>query len=197
MAVDSDFRLIAITAENPVPEEAKKIVFLLRSGFFRVHLRHPAASRREMRDLIEAIPLELHKRILLHGHFDLAADFNLGGLHLNQRCPVPPPFYRGGLSRSCHSIKEVEASEGMDYVTLSPVFDSISKKGYRSAFSADDLSSLSSLNIPVIALGGVNFNNITELGKYNFSGAAMLGTLEWELPFDEFSRKLKDNLPTC
>lgn len=171
---------IAITPE--IPDERKEpgmIRCLLEGGWDRVHLRHPGASRREMRDLIEAIPQELHSRLVLHGHFDLVNDFNLGGLHLNRRCPTPPANYRGALSRSCHTIGEVKEDSGLNYVTLSPIFDSISKSGYRSAFTPTELSQLDAVTTPVIALGGVTPERIDELKRYNFSGFAMLGSIPW------------------
>lgn len=172
--------MIAITPEETVEDEGRKITVLLRSGWDRVHLRHPNASRRDIQAIIEQIPQEFHNRIVLHGHFDLTAEFNLGGLHLNHRCPTSPSFYKGPLSRSCHSIDEVMQAGGMTYVTLSPVFDSISKQGYKSAFSAEELRELDDTPVPVIALGGVTPERIAELQNFNFSGYAMLGAVGWD-----------------
>lgn len=172
---------IAITPE--IPDERKEpgmIRCLLEGGWDRVHLRHPGASRREMRDLIEAIPQELHSRLVLHGHFDLVSDFNLGGLHLNRRCPTPPANYRRALSRSCHTIGEVKENSGLDYVTLSPIFDSISKSGYRPAFTPAELSRLDSVTTSIVALGGITPERIDELKRYNFNGFAMLGSIPWK-----------------
>lgn len=173
---------IAITPETlgDIKREAAAVRSLLEAGWDRAHLRHPGASRSDMQRLIEAIPQELHGRLVLHGHFDLCNFFNLGGLHLNRRCPSPPPLYRGALSRSCHTVGEVMASEGMAYVTLSPVFDSISKQGYLSGFSPDDFAALADAPVPVIALGGVTPERIAQLGGMNFSGFAMLGSIPWD-----------------
>ena len=123
-----------------------------------------------MRRLIEAIPPQMHTRLVIHDHFDLISRYRLGGLHLNRRCPVAPHGYSGGLSRSCHSIDEVMAGGTMDYVTLSPVFDSISKSGYMAAYSHEELLRLSGAPTKVIALGGVNPERIDFLKRYNFTG---------------------------
>lgn len=176
----TDKWLIAITPEQPVDDEGRQITALLRDGWHRVHLRHPQASLREIRSIIETVSPELHNRIVLHGHFDLTAEFNLGGLHLNHRCPVPPSFYRGALSRSCHTVNEVIQSAHMSYVTLSPIFDSISKHGYKAAFTHEDLLRLTDATVPVIALGGITHDRITQLDGYNFSGYAMLGAVGWQ-----------------
>lgn len=169
---------IAITPELIEPDEHLLIRQALGSGFHYVHLRHPGASLRDMRNLIEAIPARLHPRLKLHGHFDLLHSFNIGGVHLNSRCPSAPPGYRGNISCSCHSIEELKGLSGMEYATLSPIFDSISKHGYRAKFTPDDLRRLDDVtNVPVIALGGITPERVDALAGYNFSGYAVLGAL--------------------
>lgn len=170
---------IFITPEDITPGEAALIVRLLDGGWDMVHLRHPSASLRQMRDLVESIPQRLHPRLRLHGHFSLAAEFNLGGLHLNRRCPKAPAFYSGPVSRSCHSVEEVEASADCDYVTLSPIFDSVSKPGYRAAFTAKELERLNAIDRPrVIALGGITPERVREIERFNFAGYAVKGAID-------------------
>lgn len=170
---------IFITPEDIEPDEPRRIADVLDAGWDYVHLRHPAASLRDMRTLIEAVPQRYHGRLRLHGHFSLAAEFNLGGLHLNRRCPAPPDFYTGPLSRSCHSIEEATAADGCDYVTLSPIFDSISKPGYHAAFADADLRRLNHISRPlVIALGGITPQRIALLQDYNFAGYAVKGAID-------------------
>lgn len=170
---------IYITPEDILPGEPAMVERVLDCGWDYVHLRHPGASLRDMRNLIEAIGQRYHGRLRLHGHFILASEFNLGGLHLNRRCMEVPPFYSGPVSRSCHSVEEVRRSKGCDYVTLSPVFDSISKPGYRAAFSTGELVSLNEIAEPgVIALGGVRPDRIKEIEKYNFRGFAVKGGID-------------------
>lgn len=170
---------IFITSEAIGLDEPSVVSSLLENGWDMAHLRHPGASWRDMRNLIEAIPQQYHRRLRLHGHFELAAHFNLGGLHLNGRCPQPPAFYTGPVSRSCHSLDDVLASGECDYVTLSPVFDSISKPGYRSAFTANELRFIiAQAPVAVIALGGVTPERIDEIGDMGFSGYAVKGAID-------------------
>lgn len=132
------FLKIAITKPEIISSEADMISSLLVNGLDYVHIRKPEASLRDIRNLIEDIPYRLRKRLRLHGHFELFNDFNLGGAHLNSRCPVAPQA-ACRLSKSCHSIEELNGCEDYEYVTLSPIFDSISKAGYHSAFDINDL----------------------------------------------------------
>lgn len=185
---------IAITPPELTDErkEAEMIRAIIDDGSWdKVHLRHPQASRREMSRLIEAVPHEMHRRLVVHGHFDLINDFNLGGLHLNRRCPQPPALYNGSLSRSCHTINEVLTATDLAYVTLSPIFDSISKSGYNAAFTDGQLSQLADTTVPVIALGGVTPERIDHLRRHNFSGFAMLGSLPWTAEIGDMIRFVK------
>ena len=175
----TDMMRIAVTGTEPRHDEGEWIATILREGWDAVHLRHPAASLSEMRRLIESVPQQFHSRLRLHGHFELINEFNVGGLHLNRRCPAPPANYRGGLSRSCHTVEEVaEADSHLEYVTLSPVFDSISKPGYTAAFSDYELESIETFSSPiVIALGGVTPERIDFIRRSGFGGYAVLGYL--------------------
>lgn len=177
--VDNILRIF-ITPEALAENESATVTTMLDSGLWDIaHLRHPSASLREMRHLVESIPQRLHGRLRLHGHFSLAAEFNLGGLHLNRRCQHAPAFYSGPLSRSCHSIEEAAASTDCDYVTLSPIFNSISKPGYKSAFTAVDLKSIGNITSPrIIALGGITPERVGELIAYGFGGYAVKGAAD-------------------
>ncbi|MDE6276890.1 MAG: thiamine phosphate synthase [Muribaculaceae bacterium] len=165
-------KLIAITTPHFWPGEALAIRRLLDCGWSRVHIRKPEASPDELRGLIEAIPPQYYPRLSLHDRFDLALAYGLGGVHLNMRNPLPPHGWKGLVSRSCHSLEELAQFAALDYLTLSPVFDSISKPGYKSAFGSAALSSTSLKN--VYALGGVSFSRLRELELLGFEGAAML-----------------------
>ena len=62
----------------------------------------------------------------------------------------------------------------------SPIFDSISKKGYKHSFSNRDLEDAGNsgiINEKVIALGGIIPQFIPQLRAWNFGGAAFLGDI--------------------
>jgi thiamine-phosphate pyrophosphorylase len=65
-------------------------------------------------------------------------------------------------------------------VTLSPVFDSISKAGYNSGFTYATLKEASKKGIiegNVIALGGISTSNIASIVDMGFGGVAVLGAV--------------------
>ena len=63
---------------------------------------------------------------------------------------------------------------------MSPIYDSISKAGYKSGFSKEALMQASANGVideKVIALGGVTFDKIAVLKALNFGGVAMIGAI--------------------
>ncbi len=186
-------RRIVITRPDFFRGEADTIADMLDRGACRVHIRKPGAAVECMAALIEAIPEEYRGRISLHDCPSLACRYGIGGIHLNSRCPSVPDGFRGMVSRSCHSIAELRAlSADISYAFLSPVFDSISKTGYRAAFGREELSAAAReglLGERVFALGGVAPANFTEVEALGFGGAALLGAA-WQ-PVDRSRFRLQ------
>lgn len=170
---------IVITLPDFFDGEAGQIVQLLHSSIDLVHIRKPDATLDELENLLLQIPAEYHSRLVLHDHHSLAVKYHLHGIHLNGRNPLPPAGWTGSVSRSCHSLGEVkEWKAKCDYVSLSPIFDSISKQGYHAAFSHEDLAKARAEGIidrKVLALGGVTFHRIDEVLDMGFGGGMILG----------------------
>lgn len=174
-------RLIIITRPDFFPEEAVHINALFRNGLEILHLRKPHATITDIHNLLKAIQPAYYPHIVLHDGFSLIHEFPLKGIHLNGRNPQSPPDFKGSVSCSCHSLPEVSRrKEKCDYVFLSPIYDSISKKGYASAFSQDILQAASDKGIidhKVFGLSGINASHIPGLKALHFGGVALLGTI--------------------
>lgn len=158
-----NFKIIVITSPWPVDKESEKLTRLLDAGLDMLHIRKPEFSPEEITSLVESLPKEYRCKMAIHYHPQLAE--SLG-------CRA-----HGITSKSCHSITELSEKE-YEYVFLSPIFDSISKRGYKSKFDSDTVD-LSLSKSPVIALGGISRHNLGRVEKAGFSGAAMLGQV-WE-----------------
>lgn len=174
-------RIVVITAEPFAAGEAEVIRRLLDAGIDRIHVRKPGAGEEPLRRLIESLPVGCYPRLSLHDRLPLAAEYGLGGVHLNARNPAPPEGFRGLVSRSCHTLGEVaEHAADTDYRFLSPIFDSISKSGYRAAFSEADLHDAAAQGIidtRAYALGGVRPDLLPRVRACGFGGAALLGCI--------------------
>ena len=170
---------ITITRPDFFPGESVFISRLLASGVDIVHLRKPGATAADCARLLDELPADDRRRIVVHDFFELVGPYDLRGIHLNARRNTVPDGYKGHVSRSCHSLEEVKLYKAAcDYVFLSPIFNSISKQGYASAFTDETLKQASSEGIidrKVVALGGVTPDKISYLRRLGFGGAAMLG----------------------
>lgn len=182
-------KLITITMPDFFEGEADAIASLFDAGLEILHLRKPGASYAEMENLLRRLPAEYLGRIVVHGHFQLVSSWKLKGVHLNGRNPVAPAGFTGHISRSCHSLEEVaEYKRVCDYVFLSPIYDSISKEGYASAFTPDCLREARQAGIidaKVIALGGITADRLPEVGSLGFGGVALLGDV-WQRKGTDF-----------
>lgn len=174
-------KLIVITLPTFFVEEDKIITALFEEGLDILHLRKPETAAMYSERLLTLIPEKYHKNIVTHEHFYLKQEFGLMGIHLNARNPQEPPEYSGHVSCSCHSVEEVKNKKKFyDYVFMSPIFDSISKEGYNSAYTPEELRQASKEGIidkNVMALGGINPDNILQIKDYGFGGAAILGDI--------------------
>ena len=170
---------ITVTSPSFFDGEASFIGRLLSGGVDIVHLRKPGAAESDCARLLDALTAEERKRIVIHDFFELAGPYGLRGIHLNARRSEIPAGYTGHVSRSCHSLEEIERWKPVcNYVFLSPVFDSISKQGYRAGVTPEILRRASEEGIideKVIALGGVTPDKLQLLHSLGFGGAAMLG----------------------
>lgn len=187
-------KLIVITRPDFFEGEAEAINLLFANGLKRLHLRKPDAKTADIESLLQQIPTAYHDRIALHDGHELALAYPIGGIHLNTRHPEAPCGFKGRISRSCHSLDEVNRYKDMcDYVFLSPIFDSISKSGYASAFDAERLRAAGRLiDSRVIALGGISLNRIDEAKNLGFGGVALLGDIwnKTEADFTDHFRHL-------
>lgn len=186
-------QLIVISPPLSVPDEARLACELLALGLARFHVRKPAWSRVEVAAYLAAIPVQYHPRLVLHSHHALAAELDLGGVHLTaaSRHQGIRPMRRPGqtLSTSFHTLAEIrQHRQRYDYVFLSPIFNSLSKTNYPAAFTLTEITAaLGQLRhragyVPqVLALGGVAAAQLPAVQQAGFAGAAVLGTV-WQSP---------------
>lgn len=181
------WRLIGITLPqyNDWEKEKQIIKNLLQNNEIEYfHIRKPEFTSEQMSLWLEDLPLAIRKRLSLHDCTELAKEFQIGGVHLNKRNNYTAPFsFEGRISRSCHSIEEVGRwKPKCDYVFLSPIYNSISKEGYESRFSQEELRQAVEQGVideNVFALSGVEPSKFPELKEIGFSAVAIMGFI-WQ-----------------
>jgi hypothetical protein len=161
-------KLIVISPPSVVSNEHQIVNSLFENGLEIFHIHKPDFSKQESNNFIQQIPSKYYNQIALHSAF--------------------PKF---------HSIQELQGSPpeggswgGASYAFLSPIFDSISKREYKSKFlnvKSELISAISGKNI--IALGGIDEDKIEICRARGFSGVAVLGAI-WNStnPVEKFKR---------
>ncbi|MES2799299.1 MAG: bifunctional hydroxymethylpyrimidine kinase/phosphomethylpyrimidine kinase [Bacteroidota bacterium] len=174
---------ILLSYPDSVANEAARINLLMAENFDVFHLRKPNWTAGQVKQLLNQLSSDVLKRTSLHQHHDVAIEFGIQRLHF-------PADLRNSFSSlqleemkwddavfstSVHSTDEyLELSDVFDYTFLGPVFDSISKEGYK-AINPD--LSRKNAHVDVIALGGITPKNESLAVQMGFDGVAVLGSV--------------------
>lgn len=191
--------IIVISPEEVVQNETEIINELFQEGLNLLHIRKPFINAEEMKDFIQKIDSKFYSQLVLHSHYDLAKDFNISRFHfreVDRQNGLFQSFTDKIISTSVHDIETFNLlSEDWEYAFISPVFPSISKKGYgENSNILNDIKKRDHPNVKLIALGGINENNINEVFESEVDGVALLGAI-WESdePLHVF-RKCRQNI---
>ncbi|PYF77133.1 thiamine phosphate synthase [Pedobacter nutrimenti] len=187
-----------IVVSNPASlnREPEIINAFFEHGLSVFHLRKPDYTREQLALLIQQIKTEYHSKIALHHHHELINEYKIRRLHypekLRKECPglLKKPGYT--YSTSIHNLAEYERiSDLFDYVLLGPVFDSISKKGYKSIDQSNHPNKLYNKKMNIIGIGGITQSNGKKALEYGFNGLALMGYLwQMERPEENFKQLL-------
>lgn len=175
--------LILITPEQDQEKETDFINTFFNNGLEILHLRKPFKSYAQHMAYLSAINEQFHNKIVLHYQHDLAEDFMLKGIHIQEQPRVDfgeefglyvSRFTSQGydVSTSFHNPSEIMLYKDVPliYNLLSPVFTAISQPGMEGkAFDVSDIT------VPVIGMGGVHADNIQLVKKLGYAGVGVLG----------------------
>jgi thiamine-phosphate pyrophosphorylase len=199
-----ELKLIVISSPEGFEGEIKIVHELFELGMRHFHLRKPKFSTEQLKQYLDRINKKYRDRIIIHSHHELCISYKLRGIHLTRK-HLKNSFLQSWFRMKYIKMRKpgVEVTAGMhtigsmkrknpgyNYVFLSPVFNSISKIGYRSTFNEESLiSGLAKSNYEVIAMGGVDEDKIEKARAMGFDGVAILGGL-WKSaePVEKFKR---------
>jgi len=176
--------IIVITPEDIVQNETELINELFQEGLNLLHIRKPFINAEEMTDFIQKIDSKFQSQLVLYSHYDLAENFNISRFHfreIDRQNGLFQFFTDKIISTSVHDIETFnELSGNWEYSFISPVFPSISKKGYgENSNILNDIKKRDNPNVKLIALGGIYEKNINEIFESEVDGVALLGAI-WE-----------------
>jgi len=182
-------KIILISNPVDIQKEHELIEALFEKGLDYFHLRKPDHQKSDFENFLKKIKPSFYKKISIHSHYDFIGKYNLRGIHLPEKIINEPEVKELiktvkkrnlTVSSSIHSVFDIKECNKFDYIFLSPVFDSISKPDYHSKIDLEEfkkLKSLENIKPKVIALGGIDINNIQKISEVGFDGHAILGAI--------------------
>ena len=188
--------IVLISPEENLHNEIVILNQLFEADLEYFHLRKPEKNYQEHADYLNQIDAKYHNRIVVHYFHDLVNAYHLKGIHFQEqkrKDHVDNPgryfkrlnMYGKTISSSFHEPDDLENCEfEFDYHLLSPVFSSISKKGYEGrGFDVNHIDKR------IIGMGGVTTDNLIEFNKLGFKGVGVLGGI-WNnsQPLDVFKK---------
>ncbi|MDR2237599.1 MAG: thiamine phosphate synthase [Chryseobacterium sp.] len=191
--------ILIITPEEIMSGETDCINQLFQKGLDLLHIRKPFISRKEMDGFLSEIDAAFYPQLVLHSHYELADDYCISRFHFREAARMGGAYeaYRdkGIISTSVHDISAYnELGKEWEYAFISPVFPSISKKGYGEGTEVlHEIQHRNNPEVKLVALGGINQHNIREISAYETDGVALLGAI-WESddPLETFEKCRKN-----
>jgi len=175
-----DFGAYVITSEDHIKIAQKAC----RSGAKVIQYRDKTSSRKEIVRIakeIRKITKDYNCLFIINDFIDIAMIVNADGVHLGQddidtngaRKVLGNKFIIG---ISTHSLKQAIDAErsGADYIGCGPIFKTPTKENYEPVGLQLLKDVLKKVNIPVVAIGGINSENILKISNSGCKNAAMV-----------------------
>lgn len=179
---------------------AKSIAEAILGGVTVVQLREKALSTLEFYRLaqeVKTVTESFKVPLIINDRLDIALAVDAAGLHIGQK-DLPAAVARRLLGPekilgvSAANIEEALEAErdGADYLGVGAVFPTATKSDVRSV----DLEGLQKIKrqvkIPVVAIGGINRNNIKNIMETGVDGVAVVSAILGEADITGAARNL-------
>lgn len=159
----------------------------IKGGVTAVQLREKCTNSAEFYEIaskVKAITDKHNIPLIINDRLDIALAVNAAGVHLGQQ-DLPAKLAREligsdkilGVSAATLQEAKTAAEDGADYIGVGAVFPTLTKQDAR-AVSLEDLKQIKkSVSIPVVAIGGINENNVEGLKAANIDGIAAISCI--------------------
>lgn len=167
--------------------DAKTVIKLFDAGLGKLHIQPNREWRvGDYEKFLKKVPKIYWPRIVLEEHHQLVLNHQLGGFQMYHGDRIPARWPKSvSLSCKCHSYDEMRSlPKALNYVFLSPIFPSISKRDYVPQRTTREFQVIaerwrSEGGCPVYGLGGVTPQNATRVREMGLDGVAFIGSV-WE-----------------
>lgn len=155
----------------------------INGGISAIILREKDLSYEELLAMAKKVKKIIGTRdvkLIINSSLEVAKEVEAYGFHLNFKKFIETKLcFKGIIGVSVHSLEEAIAAEkqGADYLLLGHIFETDCKKGLPPR-GIDLIKTIKrNVNIPIIALGGINPKNILQVMEANADGAAVMSTI--------------------
>lgn len=183
-----DLSLYLVT-DNSDDEEKflKTIEEAINGGVTVVQIREKTADTLEFYNLalkVKEITTKYNVPLIINDRIDVALAVDADGVHVGQSdmpCDVARKLIGENkiLGVSAATIDEAKKAEkdGADYIGTGAVFPTSTKDDAPSITKKDLKDIVDSINIPVVAIGGINIENAKELKNTGISGLSVVSAI--------------------
>lgn len=181
------FKLYAITDQGLCAPRTlyDTIHDLLDVGVSAIQLREKDLSDVEYIKLAEPLCKLCHTysaQLFINSRIEIAIDIGADGLHLpgdsvSVEKVIEETDRRLIIGVSVHTLTEAKQreTEGVDFITYSPIYPTLSKPGYGPAVGVEGLRNVAKgVNVPVFALGGITPERVSECLDVGAYGVAVM-----------------------
>lgn len=159
----------------------------LLGGVKFIQYREKLLSKRESYKIalkLRGITRKYNAVLIINNDIDIALSVDADGVHLGQEdFPVQAARKILGddkiIGLSTHSLKEAEDAQGLgvDYIGIGPIFKSITKD-VREPLGIEIIKEVKRISrVPVIAIGGINEENVSDVITAGADGAAVISAI--------------------
>lgn len=180
----------------------KVIEEAIKGGVSLVQLREKSASSLEFYEIakeVKEVTDKYNVPLIINDRIDIALAVDASGVHLGQSdipCSIARKILPQGkiIGVSAHNLNEAEKAlkDGADYLGCGAVFNTSTKKDV-TTLSYEGLKEITdNINIPIVAIGGINENNIITLKGSGINGVAVVSSIIGKENVKGASEKLKE-----
>lgn len=205
MKPDIDYTLYLCTDRNLMTTETieESVELAIKGGVSVVQLREKDCTSREFYQLartVKTITDAYEVPLLINDRVDIALAVGADGVHLGQK-DIPVRAARNllgadkivGATANTIELAEEAWQSGADYLGVGDIFGTTTKSDTKH-ITLEELKAIrAAVQIPVVAIGGVNEENISLLRETGVEGAAVISAVVGQKDITAAAERLISN----
>ncbi|MBA5849947.1 thiamine phosphate synthase [Clostridium sp. cel8] len=204
--MEIDYSLYLVTdrrfiRDKPLKQAVEEAII---GGVTLVQIREKTATTREFYKIaleVRSVTSKYKVPLIINDRLDIAQAINADGVHLGQS---DMPLYEARkilgkdkiIGISVGNVEEAISAQkgGADYLGIGTIFNTGTKKDIDMPIGIDGLQKIySSINIPAVAIGGINQNNFKDVLSTGVDGISVISAILGKDNITKAARNLKIN----